>query len=63
VRGVLIYCADYRCSHSVALSADRITAIGHRAAVCLLSVWQARGRGSAGFQLINRPGHGLRNSR
>jgi hypothetical protein len=23
VCGVLIYCADYRCSHSVALSADR----------------------------------------
>jgi hypothetical protein len=23
VRGVLVYCADYRCSHSVALSADR----------------------------------------
>ncbi|UFW83775.1 hypothetical protein BjapCC829_27925 [Bradyrhizobium barranii] len=23
VRGVLIYCADYRCSHHVALSADR----------------------------------------
>ncbi|RTE92752.1 hypothetical protein [Bradyrhizobium sp. LVM 105] len=23
VRGVLIYCADYRCSHNVALSADR----------------------------------------
>jgi hypothetical protein len=23
VRGVLIYCADYRCGHSVALSADR----------------------------------------
>jgi hypothetical protein len=23
VRGVLIYCADYHCSHSVALSADR----------------------------------------
>jgi hypothetical protein len=22
VRGVLIYCADYRCSHSVAISAD-----------------------------------------
>jgi hypothetical protein len=22
VRGVLIYCADYRCSHSIALSAD-----------------------------------------
>ena len=23
VRGVLIYCSDYRCSHSIALSADR----------------------------------------
>ena len=23
VRGVLVYCADYRCSHSMALSADR----------------------------------------
>ena len=23
VRGVLVYCADYRCSHSVAISADR----------------------------------------
>jgi hypothetical protein len=23
VRGVLIYCADYRCSHSIALSADQ----------------------------------------
>jgi hypothetical protein len=23
LRGVLIYCADYHCSHSVALSADR----------------------------------------
>jgi hypothetical protein len=23
VRGVLIYCADYHCSHSVALNADR----------------------------------------
>jgi hypothetical protein len=23
VRGVLIYCADYRCSHSVAVTADR----------------------------------------
>jgi hypothetical protein len=23
VRGVLIYCADYHCSHSIALSADR----------------------------------------
>ena len=23
VRGVLVYCSDYRCSHSIALSADR----------------------------------------
>ncbi|MDA9503467.1 hypothetical protein XI09_01140 [Bradyrhizobium sp. CCBAU 11386] len=23
LRGVLVYCADYRCSHSIALSADR----------------------------------------
>jgi hypothetical protein len=23
VRGLLIYCSDYRCSHSIAISADR----------------------------------------
>jgi hypothetical protein len=23
VRGVLVYCADYHCGHSIALSADR----------------------------------------
>ena len=23
VRGVLIYCADYQCSHSIAVSADQ----------------------------------------
>ena len=23
VRGLLVYCADYRCSHSLAISADR----------------------------------------
>jgi hypothetical protein len=23
VRGVLVYCSDYRCSHSIVLSADR----------------------------------------
>ena len=22
VRGILVYCADYRCSHSIAISAD-----------------------------------------
>jgi hypothetical protein len=24
VRGILIYCADYRCSHSIAISADHL---------------------------------------
>ena len=28
VRGVLAYCADYRCSHSIAISADRRTTSG-----------------------------------
>ena len=23
VRGLLVYCADYRCSHSIAISADQ----------------------------------------
>jgi hypothetical protein len=23
VRGILVYCADYKCSHSIAISADR----------------------------------------
>jgi hypothetical protein len=23
VRGILIYCGDYRCSHSIAISGDR----------------------------------------
>ncbi len=23
VRGILVFCSDYRCSHSIALSADR----------------------------------------
>jgi hypothetical protein len=47
LRGVLVYCADYRCSHSVAINGDRwpddmrlsdiepsltCTACGHRAA-------------------------------
>jgi hypothetical protein len=25
VRGILVYCADYRCSHSIAISGDRWT--------------------------------------
>jgi hypothetical protein len=38
VRGVLIYCADYHCSHSVTLSAERWPdelRLGRRAAVRL----------------------------
>jgi len=36
VRGLLIYCSDYRCSHSVAINGDLARsrqAIRHRAAV------------------------------
>jgi hypothetical protein len=62
VRGVLVYCADYHCSHSVAINADRwpdgerLSDIEPRF-VC--AACGNRGRGSAGFQLehINRPGH------
>jgi hypothetical protein len=42
VRGILVYCADYRCSHSIAIKADewpndlRLSDIEHRfiCAVC-----------------------------
>jgi hypothetical protein len=35
VLGILIYCSDYKCSHSIATSADRRTPpVGHRAPVC-----------------------------
>jgi hypothetical protein len=27
VRGILVYCSDYRCSHSIALMADRLSDI------------------------------------
>ena len=29
VLGLLIYCADYRCSHSVAVSAQELTLVAH----------------------------------
>jgi hypothetical protein len=55
LRGVLIYCADYHCSHSVAVSADlvarRSTAVGYRATLCLRRLRQARARSPAGLQL------------
>ena len=37
VRGILVYCCDYRCSHSIALMADRwpdeLEAFRYRAAL------------------------------
>jgi hypothetical protein len=48
VRGLLVYCTDYRCSHSIAISSDaqpddvRLSDIE---AVCLPGLRQAR-RGS-----------------
>jgi hypothetical protein len=38
VRGLIVYCADYRCSHSVAISGDSFeddAFVRHRAAVHL----------------------------
>ena len=48
VRGVLVYCADYRCGHSIAMNADRWP---DDLRLCLRRLRQARGRGSAGLQL------------
>ena len=28
VRGILVYCADYRCSHSIAVNADNLQKVG-----------------------------------
>ena len=58
VRGVLIYCADYHCSDSLAISADRwpdeLRLSDLEPSVYLLGMRQAwRGR-AAGFQLENR---------
>ena len=47
VRGLLIYCADYRCSHSIAISGDywpddlRLSDIEARF-VCQACVWVKR---------------------
>ena len=47
VRGLLVYCADYRCSHSIAISGDgwpgdfRLSDIEARF-VCQASVWVKR---------------------
>jgi hypothetical protein len=55
VRGVLIYCSDYHCSHHITASADpwpdhiRLTDLERRF-VCN-GMWQARSRYRAGFSL------------
>jgi hypothetical protein len=54
VRAVLVYCADYHCSHSVALSAIAgLTTCGCQISSRALSAPPAagEGRGSAGLQL------------
>ena len=54
VRGLLIYCADYRCSHSIAISGDawpddaRLSDIEER--FTCRGLRQARCRCAAGFQ-------------
>ena len=57
VCGVLVYCADYRCSHSVALSADRWPddVVRYRAAVRLRCLRQTGCGGPAGFRLEYDP--------
>ena len=54
VRGLLIYCSDYKCSHLVTISSDEwpddLRLSRHRAEVRLLSLRQGRRRRAAGFQ-------------
>src|SRR5262249_15500816 len=58
VRGILVYYADYRCSHSIALSADRwaddIRLSDSEPRFYLLGLRQARGGRAAGLQLEGR---------
>jgi hypothetical protein len=46
VRGVLVYCADYRCSHSIAISGDRWVDEVRLSDIKAGSVCQARARGA-----------------
>ena len=64
VRGVLVYCSDYRCSHSITLSADRWSDDVRLSDLepLFTCMWQARRRCQAGFQLGQKPDtgrHGL----
>ena len=49
VRGLIVYCADYRCSHSIAISGDAWPddARLYRSAVCLPGLRQAGCRSQA----------------
>jgi len=55
VRGLLIYCADYRCSHYLAISGDRwpddVRLSDLELRFILLSLRQARRRRAAGLSL------------
>ena len=63
VRGILIYCAEYRCSHSIAISGDpwpddlRLSDIEGR------GLRQARRGREAGFQLVEGASAFLKASR
>jgi hypothetical protein len=51
VRGLLVYCADYRCSHSIAISGDQWPDDLRLSVLSIVS--SARGgRQAAGFQLL-----------
>jgi hypothetical protein len=54
VRGILVYCADYRCSHSTAISGDRWPddlRLSDIEARFVCKACGKRGAGAAGFQL------------
>jgi len=58
IRGLLVYCADYRCSHSIAISGDawpddiRLSDIEPR------FVYQACGNAGSGVLRCDSPSHG-----
>jgi hypothetical protein len=54
VRGLLIYCADYHCSHWTTISGDRWpddTSLSDQASVYLRGLWQAGRRRAAQLRL------------
>ena len=59
VRGLLIYCADYRCSHSIAISGDRWPDHVRLSDIEPLFVCRARGKRGADV----RPGFNWNKSR